>query len=366
MIQLKRTTSGDISGLEYGQLGISYDSGLAKLYVGDSSNRPMEVTTNLPEPYNLDSIKPGTNSDGLFWSGNGDAGLPGTYRWSLYSSSQLDFHSILTRIYSGTDGTGMTGYFGSYVQLQNEDGTAKVSTQNGVKLSSQNHDIQITATDGSVNVDAEEVNITASPSSTESSFIHLSSTITLNASSYISIETDSIRMRDRSGSNELYISSPGTIIIDAAGLERVSGPVTDNDLVTKKYVNNLSYSPQASITIDLMAVIGFVRQLNEVLFSIPLDWQLSETSFYDCQFKSGNMEVMQGDASTDSTPTYIFGGGRGGQPVVGNVKVGNVYRGHNVLTIRMVKEDGSNFTDAHTGPCCIMLRNVTIAGTSLS
>ena len=324
------------------------------------------VTTNLPEPYNLDSIKPGTNSDGLFWSDNGGAGLPGTYRWSLYSSSQLDFHSILTRIYSGTDGTEMTGYFGSYVQLQNEDGTAKVSTQNGVKLSSQNHDIQITATDGSVNVDAEEVNITASPSSTESSFIHLSSTITLNASSYISIETDSIRMRDRSGSNELYISSPGTIIIDAAGLERVSGPVTDNDLVTKKYVNDLSYSPQASITIDLMAVIGFVRQLNEVLFSIPLDWQLSETSFYDCQFKSGNMEVMQGDANADSTPTYIFGGGRGGQPVVGNVKVGNVYRGHNVLTIRMVKEDGSNFTNAHTGPCCIMLRNVTIAGTSQS
>ena len=363
MIQLKRVTSGDISGLEYGQLGVTYDSGVAKLYVGDSSNRPMEVTTNLPEPYNLDCIKPGTNSDGLFWSDNSDTGLAGTYRWTLSSSSRFDINSPLTRIFSGGE---IVGFFESYSYIQNQDGTAKVSTQNGVKLDSPYDGIQITSTNGSINVDAAEVDITASPSNTESSFIHLSSTITLNASSSISIKTDSIMVEDESGSNELYISSPGTIIIDAAGLERVSGPVTDNDLVTKKYVNNLSYSPQASITINLMAVIGFVRQLNEVLFSIPLDWQLSETSFYDCQFKSGNMEVMQGDASTDSTPTYIFGGGQGGQPVVGNVKVGNVYRGHNVLTIRMVKEDGSNFTKAHTGPCCIMLRNVTIAGTSQS
>ena len=75
---------------------------------------------------------------------------------------------------------------------------------------------------------------------------------------------------------------------------------------------------------------------------------------------------MQGDANTDTSPTYIFGGRQGGQPVVGNVKVGNVYRGNNVLTIRMVREDGSNFTNAHTGPCCIMLRNVVISGTSQS
>lgn len=388
MIQLKRTTSGEISGLDYGQLGVTYDSGVAKLYVGDSSNRPMEVTTNLPEPYNLDSIKPGTNSDGLFWSDNGDAGLPGTYRWSLYSSSQLDFHAILTRIYSGTDGTEMTGYFGSYVQLQNEDGTAFMSTNNGIQIGTQGKGVGIVAFSGQLDMQGNEVNITASndgmslvgattmniQSSSDmsisttgnSSGITMTSTgTTALYNSDLFLKTSMIMMQ--SDADTITINAPTkTLMVNANSLQCSSQPMDDNDLVTKKYVNNLSFSPQASITIDLMAVIGFVRQLNEVLFSIPLDWQLSETSFYDCEFKSGNMEVMQGDASTDSTPTYIFGGRQGGQPVVGNVKVGNVYRGHNVLTIRMVKEDGSNFTKAHTGPCCIMLRNVTIAGTSQS
>ena len=179
------------------------------------------------------------------------------------------------------------------------------------------------------------------------------------------LKTSMIMMQSDAGT--ITINAPTkTLMVNANSLQCSSQPMDDNDVVTKKYIDNLSYSPQASINTGTMVIMGFVRQLNEVFFSIPLDWQLSGTSFYDCQFKSGNMEVMQGDANTDTSPTYIFGGRQGGQPVVGNVKVGNVYRGNNILTIRMVKEDGSNFTKAHTGPCCIMLRNVTIAGTSLS
>ena len=362
MIQLKRTTSGDISGLEYGQLGVTYNSGVAKLYVGDASNRPVEVTTNLPKPYNLDSIKPGTNSDGLFWSDNSDTGLAGTYRWTLYSSGRFDVHSPLTRIFS--DGE-IVGFFESYSYIQNQDGTAKVSTQNGVKLDSQNDGIQITSTNGSVNVDAAEVAITASNGTLS---LGSTDTTTIRSSNgSVAIVSENINITHPTIPGSVYISSDSNVIFMGTSLQVTHFPTTDDDVVNKKYVDDLSYYPDdASITIATMAVMGFVRGLNEVLFSIPLDKQLSGTSFYDCQFKSGNMEVMQGDANTDTSPTYIFGGRQGGQPVVGNVKVGNVYRGNNILTIRMVKEDGSNFTNAHTGPCCIMLRNVVISGTPLS
>lgn len=353
MIQLKRTTSGDISGLEYGQLGITYNSGVAKLYVGDSSNRAVEVTTNLPKPYNLDSIKPGTNSDGLFWSDNSDTVLAGTYRWRLYSSAQFDVHSPVTRIFSGGQ---IVGYFESYSYIQNQDGTAKVSTQNGLKLDSRNHDIQITATNGSINVDAAEVAITASHG-----------TLSLGSSGAVNIVSENITITHPTIPGSVYIGSESNVIFMGTSLQVTHYPTTDDDVVNKKYVDDLSYfEDDASITTGTMVIMGFVRQLNEVLFSIPLDKRLTGTSFYDCQFESGNMEVMQGDANTDTSPTYIFGGRQGGQPVVGNVKVGNVYRGNNVLTIRMVREDGSNFTNAHTGPCCIMLRNVVISGTSQS
>ena len=360
MIQLKRTTSGEISGLEYGQLGVTYNSGVAKLYIGDSSNRPVEVTTNLPKPYNLDSIKPGTNSDGLFWTDNSDTGLAGTYRWGLYSSTQFDIHSPVTRIFS--DGE-IVGFFGSYSYIQNQDGTAKVSTQNGVKLDSRNDGIQITSTNGSVNVDAAEVDITASNGT-----LHLESTGTTIKSSNapVAILSENINISNPTTPGVVNINSPDNLVFGANSVQVINSPMTEYEVVNKKYIDNLSYSPQASINTGTMVIMGFVRQLNEVLFSIPLDWQLSGTSFYDCQFKSGNMEVMQGDANTDTSPTYIFGGRQGGQPVVGNVKVGNVYRGNNILTIRMVREDGSNFTKAHTGPCCIMLRNVVISGTPLS
>lgn len=355
MIQLRRITEGDILDLEYGQLGVEIYPGAdyACLYVGTNEGQVVPV---ISRPYYSDGIRVGNGTSVNWGSGN---------TLVLSASSQIMLNAGEdVRIYSGNGG--WTGYFEEYAMIQNSDSSASISTSNGIDIRAQNKDINVVSSSGQLGMQGNDVSITASPSSTESSSIHLSSTITLDASSSIYIKTDSIMMADKSGSNELYISSPGTIIIDAVGLQRVSAPVTDNDLVTKKYVTNLSYSPQASINTKTMVIMGFVRQLNEVLFSIPLDWQLSETSFYDCQFKSGNMEVMQGDANTDTSPTYIFGGRQGGQPVVGNVKVGNVYRGNNILTIRMVKEDGSNFTNAHTGPCCIMLRNVVISGTPLS
>lgn len=183
----------------------------------------------------------------------------------------------------------------------------------------------------------------------------------------VNIVSENITITHPTIPGSVYISSDSNLIFMGTSLQVTHFPTTDDDVVNKKYVDDLSYYPDdASVTIATMAVMGFVRGLNEVLFSIPLNKQLSGTSFYDCQFTGGNIEVMQGDASTDSRPTYIFGERGGGQPVVGNLRVGNVYRGNNALTIRMVKEDGSNFTNAHTGPCCIMLRNVTIAGTSQS
>lgn len=317
LIQLKRTTSGEISGLEYGQLGVEIPGSGAygQLYVGTSLGASVPV---IHEPYFPEGIMINDSTSYIKWNDSEVLGC------SLEMSSA---------------------------------GRISIDTTDA-------YDIDITS-GGNINLGATgAIDIVAAR---DFSSIYLTGPqIGLSASKSISISTDNIVMNDRSSSNQIYISSPGTIIIDAAGIERVSGPMTDNDLVTKKYVSNLSYSPQASINTGTMVIMGFVRQLNEVLFSIPLDWQLSETSFYDCQFKSGNMEVMQGDANTDTSPTYIFGGRQGGQPVVGNVKVGNVYRGKNILTIRMVRENGSNFTNAHTGPCCIMLRNVVISGTPLS
>lgn len=383
MIQLKRITSGDISGLEYGQLGVEVagNGGYGQLYIGTSLGASVPI---ISEPYFPEGILLGNDTSYIKWDYSDTVG----YSFDMAADILFNIRSQQLRIYSGSNGNEMTGYFGKYVQLQNEDGTAFMSTDDGIQIGTQGKGVGIVAFNGQLDMQGNEVNITASNDGMSlvgattmniqsSSDMSISTTgnsrgITMTSTGTTALYNNDLFLKTtmimmQSDADTITINAPTkTLMVNANSLQCSSQPMDDNDLVTKKYVNNLSYSPQASITINLMAVIGFVRQLNEVLFSIPLDWQLSETSFYDCQFKSGNMEVMQGDASTDSTPTYIFGGRQGGQPVVGNVKVGNVYRGHNVLTIRMVKEDGSNFTNARTGPCCIMLRNVTIAGTSLS
>ena len=360
MIQLKRTTSGDISGLEYGQLGVEIPGSGAygQLYIGTSLGASVPV---IHEPYFPEGIMLNNDNTYIKWDHSEMLG----YSLDLSSDNLIDLHGKTVRIYSGSNGDEMTGYFGSYVHLQNEDGTATISTQDGLQLNSQNDGIQITSTNGSINVDAAEVDITAS-----SGTLNLESTGTTtirSSNGSVAIVSENINITHPTIPGSVYINSDSNLIFSVNSVQITNSPMTEDDVVNKKYVDDLSYYPDdASITIATMAVMGFVRGLNEVLFSIPLDKQLSGTSFYDCEFKSGNMEVMQGDANTDTSPTYIFGGRQGGQPVVGNVKVGNVYRGNNILTIRMVKEDGSNFTNAHTGPCCIMLRNVVISGTPLS
>lgn len=358
LIQLKRTTSGDISGLEYGQLGveISGSGAYGQLYIGTSLGASVPV---IHEPYFPEGIMVDDTTYAR-WDSYGGLG----YSLDISANNLFNLRGKVLRVYSGSNGDEMTGYFGSYVHLQNEDGTAAISTQDGLQLNSQNDGIQITSTNGSVNVDAAEVAITASNGTL--SLQSTDTTIIKSSNAPVAILSENINISNPTTPGVVNINSPDNLVFDANSVQVINSPMTEYEVVNKKYVDNLSYSPQASITLGTTVLMGFVRQLDEVLFSIPLDWQLSGTSFYDCQFKSGNMEVMQGDANTDTSPTYIFGGHQGGQPVVGNVKVGNVYRGHNILTIRMVKEDGSNFTNARTGPCCIMLRNVTIAGTSQS
>lgn len=359
MIQLKRTTSGEISGLEYGQLGveISGSGAYGQLYIGTSLGASVPV---IHEPYFPEGIMVDDTTYAR-WDSYGGLG----YSLDISANNLFNLRGKVLRVYSGSNGDEMTGYFGSYVHLQNEDGTATISTQNGVKLDSQNDGIQITSTNGSVNVDAAEVAITASNGTLS---LGSTGTTTIRSSNgSVAIVSENINITHPTIPGSVYINSDSNLIFNVNSVQITNSPMTEDDVVNKKYVDDLSYYPDdASINTGTMVIMGFVRQLNEVLFSIPLNKQLSGTSFYDCQFKNGNMEVMQGDANTDTSPTYIFGGRQGGQPVVGNVKVGNVYRGNNVLTIRMVKEDGSNFTNAHTGPCCIMLRNVVISGTPLS
>lgn len=356
LIQLKRTTSGDISGLEYGQLGVEIPGSGAygQLYVGTSLGASVPI---IHEPYFPEGIMLNNDNTYIKWDHSEMLG----YSLDLSSDNLIDLHGKTVRIYSGSNGDEMTGYFGSYVQLRDEDNTSSISLNQGVRLGSSNQPIQLFALQGDISMQANEVSLTSidGPINLQSSN---NSQITMTTPQLLLTTVAALPADDA-----ITIQSPYNVLVSVAAFRCDTYPVDDSDVVNKKYVDDLSYYPDdASINTGTMVIMGFVRQLNEVLFSIPLNKQLSGTSFYDCQFKSGNMEVMQGDANTDTSPTYIFGGRQGGQPVVGNVKVDNVYRGNNVLTIRMVREDGSNFTNAHTGPCCIMLRNVTIAGTSQS
>lgn len=354
MIQLKRTTSGDISGLEYGQLGVKIPGSGAygQLYIGTSLGASVPV---INQPYFPEGIMV---DDTTYARWDSSSGLG--YSLDISATNLFNVRGKVLRIYSGSNGDEMTGYFGSYVQLQNEDGTAKISTQDGLQLDSQNQGIQITSTNGSINVDAAELDITASNGTLS---LGSTGTTTISSNASVTILSENINITHPTIPGSVYINSDSNLIFGVPSVQVIYSPNSDDDVVNKKYVDHLSYYPDnASISTGTMTIMGFVRQLNEVLFSIPLDGKLSNTSFYDCRFAAGKMEVMQGDANADSTPTYIFGGSQGGQNVVGNVKVGNVYRGNNVLTIRMVKEDGSNFTNAHSGNCCIMLRGVIIVG----
>lgn len=273
-MQLKRTTSGDISGLEYGQLGVEIPGSGAygQLYVGTNLGASVPI---IHEPYFPEGIMIDDTTYAR-WDFSETFG----YSLDVSATNLFNLCGKLLRIYSGSNGDEMTGYFGSYVQLQNEDGTATISIQNGLQLDSQNQGIQITATNASINVDAAEVDITAS-----SGTLSLGSTGTTIKSSNgsVTILSENINITHPTIPGSVYINSDSNVIFMGTSLQVTHFPTTDDDVVNKKYVDDLSYYPDdASITIATMAVMGFVRGLNEVLFSIPLDKRLTGTSFYDC------------------------------------------------------------------------------------
>lgn len=319
MIQLKRTTSGDISGLEYGQLGVTYNSGVAKLYVGDSSNRPVEVTTNLPKPYNLDSIKPGTNSDGLFWSENSGAGLSGTYRWSLYSSTQFDMHSSLVRIYSGSNK--MTGYFGSYVQLRDEDNSGSISLNQGVRLGSSNQPIQLFALAGDISMQANEISLTSvdGPVNIQSSN---SSQITMTTPQLL-LTTVAALPVDKA----ITIQSPYSVLVSAMKFKCDTYPLEDDDVATKKYIDDQCYSPGDVLTLQEMHVNGEITGANKDLYV---------TFFLDKPIKNvSNAIITQGKLQIRQNNKYIFGTSSGGADILGFVDINWTIINNNALTIRL-------------------------------
>lgn len=113
MIQLKRTTSGEISGLEYGQLGVEIagSGAYGQLYIGTSLGASVPI---IHEPYFPEGIMLNNDNTYIKWDHSEMLG----YSLDLSSDNLIDLHGKTVRIYSGSNGDEMIGYFGSYVQLK--------------------------------------------------------------------------------------------------------------------------------------------------------------------------------------------------------------------------------------------------------
>lgn len=316
MIQLKRTTSGEISGLEYGQLGVEIPGSGAygQLYIGTSLGASVPI---IHEPYFPEGIMINDSTSYIKWNHSEMLG----YSLDLSSDNLIDLHGKTVRIYSGSNGDEMTGYFGSYVQLRDEDNTSSISLNQGVRLGSSNQSIQLFALQGDISMQANEVSLTSidGPINLQSSS---NSQITMTTPQLLLTTVAALPADDA-----ITIHSPYNLLVSAMSFKCDSFPVDDDDVATKKYVDDQCYTTGDVLTFQHMYAYGEITGANKDLYV---------TFFLDKPIKNvSNATITQGKLQIRQNNQYIFGNSSGGGDMLGFVDVNWTIINNNALTLRL-------------------------------
>lgn len=316
MIQLKRAALGEISGLEYGQLGVEIagSGGYGKLYVGTSLGASAPI---ISEPYFPEGILLNNDNAYIKWD---DSGMLG-YSLDLLSDNLIDLHSKTVRIYSGSNGDEMTGYFGAYVQLRDEDNTSSISLNQGVRLGSSNQPIQLFALQGDISMQANEVSLTSidGPINLQSSN---DSQITMTTPQLLLTTVAALPADDA-----ITILSPYNVLVSAAAFRCDTYPVDDSDVATKKYVDSQCYTAGNIISFSNLHVNGEVTGANKDLYvTFWLDKPIKNVS---------NATITQGKLQVRQNNKYIYGDSSGGADMLGVVSINQVQVNGNALGLRL-------------------------------
>ena len=299
MIQLKRTTSGSISGLEYGQLGVDITDSYARLYVGTSLGNSVPI---ISDPYLPEGIILNSDSAYIRWSHTESQG----YSLNLSSDSLFDVHSKVVRIYSGTyELDQMTGYFGSEVSICNDDASSVMSLGIQGDTLLKGKEISITSTGGPVNIQS-------------------------------SATSPQIRLTTAGGMPEdqtITIQSPYKVLVSAMKFKCDTYPLDDDDVATKKYIDDQCYTAGDVLTFQNMYVYGEITGANKGLYV---------TFFLDKPIRNvSNATITQGTLIVRQDSKYIFGTSSGGADMLGSVDITSISINNNAMTIRLQYSDST-------------------------
>lgn len=131
----------------------------------------------------------------------------------------------------------------------------------------------------------------------------------------------------------ITIQSPCSVLVSAKKFKCNTYPSDDDDVATKKYIDDQCYTAGDVLTFQNMYVYGEVTGANKSLFV---------TFFLDKPIRNvSNATITQGTLIVRQDNKYIFGTSSGGADMRGSVNIASFSINNNAITLRLRYSDNT-------------------------